>query len=157
MKFHVSSAVAIALFCQALFAKDPTPLAKSQTGERTNHPVLFVSGLGSNASGTWGAKGREVYCEEPELLENIAPKVVSYEWTNTRLLKMPVIGKVYEGHFKPTIAYPYHCSNMSKPHYDGKITLQPLNIVYRRNSDQDSLRAERPQPYVLGKVYLLLG
>ena len=154
MKFRVFLAVATALFCQALFARSLAPLEKSQTGERTNHPVLFVSGLGSNASGTWGAKGTELYCETPELLMDVAPKVVSYEWINE--FRGVTAGlnphKKYIGKFIPTVAYPYRCSNMIDTLYSGEIVLEPLDIRYNRKISQDTLNHSRPQPYVLGEV-----
>ena len=126
MKFCVLFATIAAVFCQALFAKDPVPLAKATAGNRTNHPVLFVSGLGSNASGTWGAKGKQLYCENPELRTDAPPKVTSFDWYVPR--KTPLIGY---GLFTARISYPYNCSNISGTFYGGEVPLQPEIIVYK--------------------------
>ena len=152
--YPVVIAIAMSL-CQMAFAKDPVPLAKAPSGDRTNHPVLFVPGLGSNSSGTWGAKGKEIYCEDFELLTDLPPRVDSYEWTNEykgRTDDLVFPRKKYLAKFTPTVSYQYRCSNTPDPIYAGKITLTPLEIRYNRDEDQDTLNSTRPRPYVLGKV-----
>ena len=127
MKNRLVLAVFAALLCQISFAKDPIPLGKAPSGDRTNHPVLLVPGLGSNSSGTWGAKGKEIYRENFELLTEVAPKVESYEWTNEykgRTDDFFFPRKKYLGKFRPTISYPYRCGNVPDTLYGGKIVLE---------------------------------
>ena len=134
MRFRAFLVIVASLFCQALFAKGPVPLAKAPSGDRTNHPVLFVSGLGSNASGTWGAKGKRFYCENPELMTDVAPKVVSYEWGSElqSVSEHFVPHMFFRGLFVPKIAYPYRCSNTTDTVYGGAIVLKPLDIFFER-------------------------
>ena len=137
MKFRVPFVVA-ALFCQALFAKTPVPLGKSPSGDRTNHPVLFVSGLGSNASGTWGAKGsqKEVHCEDAEPIDDISPIVSDFSWKD---LKIPHIN-LRLGKLLPRIKYPYRCSNMAEPFYGGEVALDAMYIWHKGKVGKEDIR-----------------
>ena len=146
MKILLAIAVIAMPFCQMAFAKDPVPLAKAASGDRTNHPVLFVSGLGSNPSGTWGAKGREFYCEKPELATDIAPMVKSFEWTD--LHNTPVMGV---GALVVRVAYPYRCDNAAKPVYDGEVTLPAEFIVYKGKSLEKEKIKLSIQPFPAGR------
>ena len=154
MKIRPVVAVIAMSLCQMAFAKDPVPLAKAPFGDRTSHPVLFVSGLGSNPSGTWGAKGRQIYCAEAELLVDVAPRVESFVWYSEFKGLATVLSPSmrFLGKFIPTISYPYRCANMSGIHYGGEIVLNPLEILYERSPSKGVLEDAELRPYVLGEV-----
>ncbi|MBP5350879.1 MAG: hypothetical protein J6Y56_02845 [Fibrobacterales bacterium] len=127
MKTKTLALIAFTMFCQPTFAKSPVLLAKDPLRDRTNHPVLFVHGLGSNAAGTWNVRGQKPYCETPRLRTDIAPRIVE----GTETWKEPLdhwYACWRHGTLAVEIEYPFLCENMpSRVFWGGRTVVYPIH------------------------------